>query len=61
VLGAVIVARDMTEQKRTEKELIEAKVFAELATGIAEQAKNKAENGHPNCGRCSESKTTIPI
>jgi PAS domain S-box-containing protein len=43
VLGAVIVARDMTEQKRTEKELIEAKVFAELATGIAEQAKNKAE------------------
>ena len=43
VLGAVIVARDMTEQRRTEKELIEAKVFAELATGIAEQAKNKAE------------------
>ena len=43
VLGAVIVARDISEQKRTEKELIEAKVFAELATGIAEQAKNKAE------------------
>jgi PAS domain S-box-containing protein len=43
VLGAVIVARDITEQKRTEKELTEAKVFAELATGIAEQAKNKAE------------------
>ncbi len=43
VLGAVVVARDITEQKRIEKELIEAKVFAELATGIAEEAKAKAE------------------
>ena len=32
VLGAVVVARDITEQKRNEKELTEAKVFAELAT-----------------------------
>jgi PAS domain S-box-containing protein len=39
VLGAVVVARDITEQKRNEKELIEAKVFAELATLIAEEAK----------------------
>jgi len=44
VLGAVVVARDITEQKRFEKELTEAIVFAELATGIAEGAKNKAEN-----------------
>ena len=44
VLGAVVVARDITEQKRIEKELIEAKVFAELATEIAEQAKRKAES-----------------
>jgi len=43
VLGAVVVARDITEQKRIEKELIEAKVFAELATLIAEEAKGKAE------------------
>ncbi|MDP2387788.1 MAG: ATP-binding protein [Bacteroidota bacterium] len=43
VLGAVVVARDITEQKRIEKELIEAKVFAELATELAEVAKNKAE------------------
>ncbi len=43
VLGAVVVARDITEQKRIEKELIEAKVFAELATLIAEEAKAKAE------------------
>lgn len=43
VLGAVVVARDITEQKRIEKELTEAKVFAELATGIAEEAKSKAE------------------
>ena len=43
VLGAVIVARDVTDQKRIETELIESKVFAELATLIAEEAKNKAE------------------
>ena len=43
LLGAVVVARDITEQKRTEKELIEATVFAELATLIAEEAKSKAE------------------
>ncbi|MFZ1677569.1 MAG: PAS domain S-box protein, partial [Saprospiraceae bacterium] len=44
VLGAVVVARDITEQKRNEKELTEAKVFAELATSIAEEAKHKAES-----------------
>lgn len=44
ILGAVIVARDITEQKKNEKELIEAKVFAELATELAEVAKGKAED-----------------
>jgi len=44
VLGAVVVARDITDQKRIEKEMMEAKVFAELATEIAEVAKNKAED-----------------
>ncbi|MBE3094374.1 MAG: response regulator, partial [Actinobacteria bacterium] len=44
VLGVVIVARDVTDQKRIATELIEAKVFAELATGIAEEAKIKAES-----------------
>lgn len=44
VIGAVVVARDITEQKRIETELIEAKIFAELATGIAEDAKSKAES-----------------
>ena len=44
VLGIVIVARDITDQKRIENELIEAKVFAELATGIAEEEKRNAEN-----------------
>ena len=43
VLGIVLVARDVTKQKRIENELIEAKVFAELATLIAEEAKSKAE------------------
>jgi PAS domain S-box-containing protein len=43
VQGAVIVARDITIQKRNEKELVEAKVFAELATSLAEEAKDKAE------------------
>ncbi len=44
VLGVVVVARDITDQKRIEKELTEAIVFAELATGFAEDAKVKAEN-----------------
>jgi PAS domain S-box-containing protein len=44
VLGAVVVARDITEQKRIEKELTEAKVFAEEATKTAEEAKRKAES-----------------
>ena len=44
VLGAVVVARDITDQKIFEKELIEAKVFAELATAIAEDEKRKAES-----------------
>ncbi|NEW80435.1 MAG: PAS domain S-box protein, partial [Gelidibacter sp.] len=44
VEGVVIVARDVTEQKRIATELTEAIVFAELATEIAEQAKIKAEN-----------------
>lgn len=43
VLGAVVVARVITEQKRIEKELTEAKVFAELAAVMAEEAKSKAE------------------
>jgi len=43
VLGAAIVARDVTNQKRIKTELIEAKIFAELATEIAEEAKINAE------------------
>ena len=44
VLGVVIVARDVTEQKRAATELTEAIVFAEMATLIAEEAKSKAES-----------------
>src|SRR5665648_689552 len=44
VLGIVIVARDVTEQKRNATELTEAIVFAEMATLIAEEAKSKAES-----------------
>lgn len=43
VLGVVIVARDVTEQKRIATALQEAIVFAELATDIAEEAKLKAD------------------
>ena len=43
VLGVVIVARDVTVQRRIEKESLEARIFAELATQIAEDAKSKAE------------------
>jgi len=43
VLGVVVVARDITDHKRIETELIDAKVRAESATLIAEEARNKAE------------------
>ncbi|TRX22364.1 PAS domain S-box protein [Flavobacterium franklandianum] len=43
VMGVVIVARDVTEQKRIATELVEARVFAELATEIAEEEKRNAE------------------
>jgi PAS domain S-box-containing protein len=42
IQGAVLVGRDITEQKKIEKELTEAKLFAELATSIAEEEKLKA-------------------
>lgn len=41
--GVVIVARDVTEQKRIAKELAQAMIFAEKATSLAEEAKIKAE------------------
>jgi PAS domain S-box-containing protein len=43
VIGVVVVARDITEEKRNAAELTEAIVFAELATAFAEDAKIKAE------------------
>ncbi|MEY4874997.1 MAG: hypothetical protein RL708_146 [Bacteroidota bacterium] len=44
VLGVVVVARDITEQKRISTELNEAKTFAEFATSVAEKAKRNAED-----------------
>jgi PAS domain S-box-containing protein len=44
VLGVVIVCRDITEQKRFETELSEAKIAAEMAADLAEEAKIKAES-----------------
>ncbi|HCE57861.1 MAG TPA: hybrid sensor histidine kinase/response regulator [Prolixibacteraceae bacterium] len=44
VLGVVIVARDVTDQKRIANELNEAIVFAGLSVEIAEEAKVKAES-----------------
>ena len=43
VLGVVVVARDITDLKRIEKELMAAKICAEQATRKAEKAKLKAE------------------
>lgn len=62
VLGAVVVARDITLQKKISKELMEAKVFAELAATIAEEAKLKAENATiiaVNATRIAEDSTRI--
>ncbi|MEC5165660.1 PAS domain S-box-containing protein [Flavobacterium sp. PL11] len=44
VAGVVLVARDITEQKRIASELIEAKNLAEFAKELAEEAKVAAEN-----------------
>ncbi len=44
VIGAVVVARDITSQNKIESELIEAKDFAERSTKIAEEAKLRAES-----------------
>ncbi len=43
VLGVVLVARDITEQKRGQTELTESKIFAEQAAAIAEEAAAIAE------------------
>ncbi|MES2519882.1 MAG: ATP-binding protein, partial [Bacteroidota bacterium] len=44
VKGVVIVARDVTDQKRIKQEIIEAKIFAEEAQGKAEIATELAVN-----------------
>ena len=44
VMGVVVVARDITEQNRVSLELTEARIFAEMATTIAEEAQSKAED-----------------
>jgi hypothetical protein len=49
VQGVVIVARDVTQQKRIATELTEAIVFAEMATLIAEEAKIKGRKCNDNC------------
>ena len=43
VLGVVIVARDVTEQKRITTELNDAKELAELANAVAQEAKRDAQ------------------
>jgi len=56
VVGVVVVARDITDHNRIEKELIEAKVFAELATEIAIESKNKAEEATKTAENAVKSK-----
>ena len=43
VLGAVVVARDITDQKRVSKELQDSKLLSETAVVFAEEAKKIAE------------------
>ena len=43
VIGVVVVARDITDHKRIEKELKDARTFAESAAKFAEEAKEIAE------------------
>jgi len=44
VIGVVVVARDITDHMRVEKELLNARMHAETATKTAEEAKDKAES-----------------
>ncbi len=44
VIGVVVVARDITDHKRIEKELMDARLSAESAAKIAEEAKDVAES-----------------
>lgn len=44
VIGAVVVARNISEQKRIKEELIKAKLFAEEATKTAEELTKVAED-----------------
>lgn len=55
-IGAVVVARDITEQKKAEKELIEAKIFAEQASSFAEEAKIVAEAATDKANEAVKSK-----
>ncbi|MCF6129624.1 PAS domain S-box protein [Flavobacterium sp. AS60] len=56
VIGAVVVARDITEQKKAEKELIEAKTYAEQASSMAEEAKIIAETATIKANEALKSK-----
>ena len=56
IIGAVVVARDITEQKKSEKELIESKTFAELASSVAEEAKIIAETATIKANEAVKSK-----
>ena len=46
VIGVVVVARDITDHKRIENELLIAKELAELAKKIAEEAQGKLKKPH---------------
>ena len=56
VLGVVIVARDITEQKKIADKLVEARIAADLATKNAEEARIKAENAERVAVNAMESK-----
>ena len=56
VLGVVVVARDSTDHNRIEKDLNEARIFAETATEIAEEASRKAEAATKLAGEAVKAK-----
>lgn len=56
VLGVVVVARDITDHKRIESELMAAKHHAEYATKIAEEAQTKAEKAAQTAEEATKSK-----
>ena len=56
IIGAVVVARDITELKKAEQQLLDSKVIAETASSVAEDARVLAESAKQIAENAAKSK-----